>query len=286
MAQPRVAAFARLANGSVPPARVITGAATKLSRTVHGIAYDREHDLIYVPNPLADAVLVFRGDANGDEAPIRVIQGPCTRLVVPHAISFDAAHREILVASLNSRAIAVFPWDASGNVAPVRYISGPKTTLGHVVGLGVDPATDLLVVANSEQVLFFHRTDDGDVAPLGEIGGPHTGIGDEPWELQIYKSQIFLATSNHLHTNVYSGVTLKTGYLKPPDDPWLNPELGFIGIWGIRDRGDRPPRAMIKGPFSQLLHPTGLALNPRDGELYVTDSIRNGLFTFLAPEFF
>jgi DNA-binding beta-propeller fold protein YncE len=190
------------------------------------------------------------------------------------------------VAGLSSRAIAVFPWNASGNVAPVRYISGPKTTLGHVVGLGVDPATDLLVVANSKQVLFFHRTDNGDVAPLGEIGGPHTGIGDEPWELQIYKSQIFLATSNHLHTNVYSGVTRKPGYVKPPDDPWLNPELGFIGIWGVQDRGDAPPRAMIKGPFSQLLHPTGLALNPRDGELYVTDSIRNGLFTFLAPGFF
>ena len=268
------------------PERVITGAATKLSRTVHGIAYDPEHDLIYVPNPLADAVLVFRGSAKGDEAPIRVIQGPCTRLVVPHAISLDLDHHEILVASLSSRAIAVFPWDANGNVAPRRYISGPKTRLGHVVGLGVDPATDLLAVANSEEILIFNRTDNGDVAPVGEISGPHTGIGDEPWELQIYKSQIFLAASNHLHTNVYAGVTLKDGYINPPEDPWLNPQLGFIGVWNIRDRGDAPPHAFIKGPFSQLLHPTGLALNVKDGELYVTDSIRNGLLTFLAPDFF
>ena len=109
----------------MPPERVITGAATKLSRTVHGIAYDPDHDLIYVPNPLADAVLVFHGNANGDEPPIRVIQGSCTRLVVPHAISLDLAHHEILVASLSSRAIAVFPWDANGNVAPMRYINGP-----------------------------------------------------------------------------------------------------------------------------------------------------------------
>lgn len=47
-----------------------------------------------------------------------------------------------------------------------------------------------------------------------------------------------------------------------------------------------PPRAVIKGPFSQMLHPTGLAINAKHGELYVTDSIRNGLLTFFAPEFF
>jgi NHL repeat len=61
---------------------------------------------------------------------------------------------------------------------------------------------------------------------------------------------------------------------------------GFVGVWNIRDRGDAPPHAIIKGPYSQLLHPTGLALNVKNGELYVTDSIRNGLFTYLVPELF
>jgi len=27
-----------------------------------------------------------------------------------------------------------------------------------------------------------------------------------------------------------------------------------------------------------------VSLNPKDGEIYVTDSIRNGLFSFLVPE--
>jgi hypothetical protein len=27
-----------------------------------------------------------------------------------------------------------------------------------------------------------------------------------------------------------------------------------------------------------------LALNPKDGEIYTTDSVRNGLFTFLVPD--
>jgi hypothetical protein len=213
-----------------------------------------------------------------------VIQGPCTGLVNPHAVSLDLAHREILVASLSARAIAIFPMDANGNATPARYLKGPKTRLGHIVGLGVDPASDLMAVANSEEILLFHRTDNGDVAPAGEIKGVHTGIRDEPWELHVYKGRIYLAASNHLHQNLYTGVTLKDNYSKPPDDPWLNPELGFIGVWNISDRGDVPPRATVGGAFSQLVHPTGLALNPKDGEIYVTDSIRNGLFTYLVPD--
>jgi hypothetical protein len=44
------------------------------------------------------------------------------------------------------------------------------------------------------------------------------------------------------------------------------------------------PRSINKGPFSQLLHPKGLALNLKHGEIYIIDNIGNGLFTFLVPE--
>ena len=275
-----------MANGNQTPVRVITGQSTKLARTVHGIAYDPVHDEIVVPNPLSDAVLVFRGAASGDEAPLRVIQGPCTRLVVPHAVSLDVEHGEMLVASLSGKSISVFPWNADGNVAPVRRIQGPHTKLGHVVGIGVDPETNLMAVANSEEMLIFNRTDNGDTTPRAIIGGKNTGIGDEPWEIQMYRGRIFLASSNHLHRNLYAGVTLKDRYAKVPEDPWLDPNLGFIGVWMITDKGDVPPRAMIKGPFSGLLHPTGLALDPAHGELFVSDSVHNGLSAFLIPELF
>src|ERR1700686_598683 len=97
------------------PERVITGAATKMARTVHGVAYDPERAEIYVTNALADAVLVFRAGASGAEPPVRVIQGPCTGLVNPHAISLDLEHRESLVSSLRPAALAVFPEAANGS---------------------------------------------------------------------------------------------------------------------------------------------------------------------------
>ena len=104
--------------------------------------------------------------------------------------------------------------------------------------------------------------------------------------MQFFKGKIFLAASNHLHVNLYLGITLKESSKAVPDDPWLNPTLGFVGVWDITDNGDVPPRAMTRGPFSGLLHPVGLALNPADGEIYVSDSVRNGILSFLVPDFF
>ncbi len=275
-----------MANGNVAPTRVITGQASRLGRTIHGIAYDLVHDEIVVPNALADAVLVFRAAADGEEAPIRVIQGPHTKLVTPHAVSLDLENQEMLVASLNGKSIYAFPWNANGDVAPLRVIKGPKTVLGHVVGLAVDPTRNLLAVANSKDILIFNRTDNGDIAPRARIIGANTGITDEPWQMQIHDGKIFLAASNHLHQNLYSGVALKGTYTKVPDDPWLDPNLGFVGVWKVTDNGDVAPSAMIRGPFSGLLHPAGLALNAKDGEIYVSDSVRNGILTFVVPDFF
>jgi DNA-binding beta-propeller fold protein YncE len=284
--QPRIAVFARLANGDAAPTRLITGQNTLLGRTIHGLAYDPARDEIVVPNALADAVLVFRAGASGAEHPLRVIQGPHTHLVTPHAVSLDLQNREILVASLTGRRINVFRGDADGDATPVRVIEGPKTGLGHVVGLAVDPERNLLAVANSQDILIFNRNDNGDVPPRGRIAGPKTGITDEPWQIEFYRGRIFVAASNHLHQNLYEGVTLRPDAKEVPDDPWLNPVLGFLGVWNITDNGDVAPLAMIRGPFSGLLHPVGLALNPKAGEIYLSDSVKNGVLSFLVPQFF
>ena len=257
-----------------------------MGRTIHGLAYDPARDEIVAPNALADAVLVFRAGASGAEHPLRVIQGPHTHLVTPHAVSLDLRNREILVASLTGRRINVFRGDADGDATPVRVIEGPKTELGHVVGLAVDPERNLLAVANTHEILIFNRNDNGDVAPRARIAGPKTGITDEPWQMEFYRGRIFLAASNHFHQNLYEGVTLRPDAKEVPDDPWLNPVLGFLGVWNITDNGDVAPLAMIRGPFSGLLHPVGLALNPKAGEIYLSDSVKNGVLSFLVPQFF
>ena len=270
------------------PSRVIEGQSTKLGRTVHGIAWDPVHDEIVVPNPLAAAILIFRGSAQGSEAPIRMIQGPHTCLSLPHSVSVDSANKEILVGDLGAHAVLVFPWNANGDAAPLRKIAGPKTRLGHVVGTGVDKATNLLAVANSNEILIFNRLDDGDIAPRAVIGGPKSGIGEEPWQLEIHDGNIFVAASNHLHHWVYPAgqIAPKAEWKEVPRDPWNDPASGFIGSWRITDNGDVPPQAIIKGPKSGLRHPSGLALDVENSEIIASDSVDNSVRTFRAPELF
>ena len=292
MSEPRIAAFARLVNGNVAPKRIIKGQATKFGRTVHGIAYDPVHDEIIVPNPLAAAILFFRGGATGDEAPLRIIQGAKTQLSFPHAVSVDAQHNEIIVGDPGGKKVLFFPLNAQGDVAPLRVIKGSKTKLGYIVGAAVDPVSNVLVIASSSiggasGLFMFNRTDDGDVAPRAIILGPKTNIQDAPWQVEIWQGKIFVSVANTTYRPLYQFDKPRASEAEIRS-PWndMRQGLGFIGVWNITDNGDVAPRAIIRGPITGLIHPTGLALNPQHGEVLATDSVRNGTFTFLVPEFF
>src|SRR5205085_4615214 len=156
---------------------------THLSRTTHGIAYDSTNDEIIAPNPLAAAVVIFRGGAAGEEAPVRTLQGAGTGLSRPETVAVDEKNNEIVVGDPGDRRVLIYRREADGNAAPIRTIQGPKTQLLQVVGVAVDPVRDLLVVSSYSRLpggitglLIFGRTDEGDVAPKRTITGPRTGI--------------------------------------------------------------------------------------------------------------
>ncbi len=64
---------------------------------MHSIAYNEMADELVVTNPFAQAVLTFRGDANGEVPPIRVIQGPKSGLGQPDVMSVDPVNNEYYV---------------------------------------------------------------------------------------------------------------------------------------------------------------------------------------------
>lgn len=276
--------------------RIIEGQATHLSRTMHGLAYDATHDEVVVPVALGAAVLTFRGGASGAEPPLRSIQGPKTRLVRPHTLAVDEKNDEIIVADTSSRSLLVFARDADGDVPPKRIIAGAKTGLLFIVGVAVDPLHDRIVAASVSSVpggttglFIFARTDNGDVPPRGVIAGPHTGIV-RPWQLAIDSSRgrVFVAAINNENHPPYA-LEMPRKDLPPDTDlpsPWNTGAPGFVGMWDLSDNGDVPPRGIIRGPGSYLVHPAGVAVNPKSGEVFVTDGVRNGMFTFLAPSFF
>jgi hypothetical protein len=276
---------------------VIQGQLTRLSRTTHGIAYDTTNDEIIAPNPLAAAVVIFRGGANGEEAPVRTLQGARTGLSRPETVAVDEKNNELFVGDPGDRRVLVFKRDADGDVQPVRAIQGPKTKLLQVVGIAVDPVRDLLVVSTYSRLqggvtglLIFGRTDQGDVAPRRVISGPKTGITRlRQIGLDPATGRIFVAAINNEYLPPYDVDKPRAGL--PPDvdlpSPWNTGSEGFIGVWNDEgDDGDVPPHSIIKGRSTGIVHPAGVTFNAKSGEVIAPDAVWNGLFTFLKPELF
>jgi hypothetical protein len=277
VAHPQIAAFARLAEHNALPTRRIAGQATKLSRTMHAIRYDEPHDEFVVGNPFSQAVLTFRGGADGEEAPRRVIQGPLTGMIKPDRVDVDPVHDEIIVPEPESRSILFFPRTASGNVAPVRVMNGDEYgwTAGEV---SVDTVHDLLVAtgtygtgrARQQAILIFNRGDRGSVRPRAVISGPHVGLTDTR-QIQVYPPGGWIVV-------VHPGRAGVGGDEKP--------ENIFVGVWSIEDRGDVPPRWKIGGPASTLISPRGVVLNPKTEDVIVADMRLNAVLTYHFPELF
>ncbi len=295
MGEPRIAAFARMANGTAGPERVIWGQKSKVVRYSHGVLYDPAHDETFASEPSTSAILVFRGGANGEEAPIRVIQGSKTRLHGPWQMALDLKHDELYTADFMGDTILVFPRDANGNVAPVRAIDGRKSGMFRPAGVAVDADRNLVVVATVVRksgehpepggLYVFNRNDNGNVEARAVIKGPRTGI-HAAWHVALYQGHIFAAVPNTMWRPVYDlgGFACRPGVTKPSPWVWTHP-LGFVGVWRETDNGDVPPRGIIRGGDSGLYSPFGLSLNPEEGEVLVTDQ-RNQIYSFVVPQLF
>ena len=236
---------------------------------MHAIAYDAVHDEFAVPQMYAQGIMTFRGGASGEEAPIRVIQGPHTQLLSPMRLEVDPVHNEIFVPQENE--VLVYPRNAQGDVAPIRILKGPDTQLG-ASALAIDPVHDLLVVGGSRKgvgtrLLIFNRTDSGNTAPQAVIGGPksHLLSISGPFALYPPKREIIVGVRG---------------------EGEMVADECFVGVWSMQDNGDVPPRYTIGGPNGVLKMVRGVALDAKNKTVIVSDKRLNGVMTFYFPEMF
>lgn len=255
--------FAREANGQAERLRAIEGQKTLLGRTMHAIAYDEVHDEIYVTQQFGQGILVFRGGATGEEAPLRVINGSRTRLIAPDRLAVDPVHDEIYVPEGGH--LLVFDRKADGNVAPIRVITGPNTGIGATRAVAVDPVRNLIIAATQgwsadgktaepgSELRIFPRTANGNVKPLRVISGLR-GMGN-------------------LAVDSASGLIFSM-------------QTKYVGVWHIDDEGRVPPRFTIGGPDGILRQGRGLALDPKNQSVIASDKELNAVLTFKVPEIF
>jgi DNA-binding beta-propeller fold protein YncE len=187
--------------GNVTPKRVLG-----VSHGAYGLALSKARDEIAmtIQDCNVNAVLVYKREANGLDAPLRGIQGRKTELADPHGIYFDDANNEIIVSNWGSwnvplrrfappeafpprdlpggtyqaPSITVYPATAEGDVAPLRKIQGSATQLNWPAALDVDPVSKEIAVANNgdHSILIFPSSGNGNLKPSRIIRGARTGI--------------------------------------------------------------------------------------------------------------
>ena len=203
--------FSRQARGNVPPDRHL-----ETPHGTFGIAVDEAAQELFLTVQHDSAVVVYQKMAQGEEAPIRLLQGDRTRLADPHGIAIDAKNGLLFVTNhgavhevspegsgdesrrgelkpnwpLNRRyavpgsgkllppTITVYPVKASGNTPPLRVIEGPKTQMNWPTGISVDPERNEIFVANDagDSILVFNASASGDAAPIRVLKGPQSMI--------------------------------------------------------------------------------------------------------------
>ncbi|HEY2845889.1 MAG TPA: hypothetical protein VGJ09_19670 [Bryobacteraceae bacterium] len=248
---------------------------------MHALEYDKYHDELVVNSPLNNAILTFRGGAKGEEAPVRVIQGPRTQIQsTPYdgndKMAMDTKNGDIYIGVATSGGagkgvILVFDRTANGDAPPKRILGGPNTgfTFPTAKGQGfphmvVDPDRNLLIVSTAGGFSVFDRTANGDVKPKFVIRGSNTMMGA-------------------------GGGGGGTGAVRITEAGWIVGACarGSVCAWNVNQPGNVAPHWKV--PVTEIAG-IGLGgqmtLDPIHKELIVPNGGRNVIFTFSWPEVF
>jgi len=244
---------------------------------MHALEYDPIHDELVVNSPLNNAILTFKGGAKGEEAPIRVIQGPHTQIQsTPYdgndKMAMDPINGEIYIGVATSGGagkgvILVFDRTANGDTPPKRVLGGPNTTFNFPTAKGqgfphmvIDPVRNLLIVS-SNGLKIFDRTASGDAKPKNVIAGPSTMMGGGA----------------------------NGGAVRITAAGWIvgGCDRGSVCAWNVNESGDVAPHWKV--PVQQIAG-VGLGgqmtLDTIHKELIVPNGGRNVIMTFSWPEVF
>jgi hypothetical protein len=281
-----------LADGSAEAIRTIAGQKTLIGPV---------RDEIYAYHNHLDAIAVYKGDADGDVAPIRMIRGPKTGLSFTNGrLALDPVHHEVFV-PVNTNSVLVFPALAEGDIAPIRVLKGPDTRLG-AEAITIDAVHNLLIVSGTSHG-WGRKASTPDLTMFGPRGARGSLDGGSVGQIAIFDR---MASGNTKPLRVITGVktmlsstqTLMTTY---PPRGWIlgavwgsaygetgapRSDLSMVGVWHITDNGDVAPRWTIGGPNGLLQQARSVTIDPKHKTVFVSDKYHNGVFAFEFPEIF
>jgi 6-phosphogluconolactonase (cycloisomerase 2 family) len=240
--------------------------------------------------------------------PKRVVQGDKTELQFNNGLYIDPKTSEIYsVESDTGDKMVVFPNNADGNVAPKRMLHSPH----RVYNIAADESKSELYVTVEfpPEVIVYNKTAFGEEQPLRRIRGDKTGL-DAPHGIAVDEKNrlLFVNTWGHASnykikgTGAFYPPSIKVYSLDAKDDTpplrvitgdktqlnWpaamkFNPDNGDLYVandigqsvlvfsGASSAQGNVVPARALKGSKTRLAYPTGVALDKKNQELWVSN---------------
>jgi hypothetical protein len=240
-----------------PPKRTVHGDKS-LIQFNNGLYVDPNGDIFSVESDTGDRMVRFPRDANGDVAPKAVLHTPHR----VYNLAGDETTQELFATVEYPPEVVVYRKDASGEEKPLRRIAGDDTGLDAPHGLAIDEKDRLLFV---------------------NTWGDHSNVsvaGTGKWFPPAIKIYALDATGDAKPLRVITGEKTQLDW---PAAMKFNPENGDLYVANdigqsvlvfanaSKAQGDVPPARVIHGPTTRLRNPTGIALDLKNKEVWVSN---------------
>lgn len=222
--------FSRQAKGNVAPDRQL-----ETPHGTYGIAVDEEREEMYMTVQHDNAVVIFHKMAQGEDSPIRLLQGNRTQMADPHGIALDMKTNRLFVANYGSQHLHddMPTWERKREGARQEKANWPRSTANRIPGSGRMGLPSITV---------YPRDASGDTPPLQVIQGQNTQL-NWPAHLTIDEKRGELFVANDMGDSIL--------------------------VFSTSAQGDVAPIRVLKGPKTLIKNPLGVYLDPKNNELWV-----------------
>ena len=240
------------------PKRVVQGDKTALQFN-NGLYVDPVNgDIFSVESDTGDKMVRFSREADGNVSPKAILHTPHR----VYNIAADESKQQLYVTVEFPPEVVVYPKDASGSPPPMRRIAGDNTGLDAPHGIAVDERNRLLFVNTWGHHSNFR------IAGTGKYLPP---------SIKVYSLD---ATGDAKPLRVISGGKTQLNW---PAAMKFNPDNGDLYVANdigasvlvfanaSSAQGDVAPVRVIKGPSTRLRNPTGIAIDRKNQEVWVSN---------------
>jgi DNA-binding beta-propeller fold protein YncE len=246
---------------------------------VAGIVLDPQRkEIMALNNDIEDTMVVMPYDAQGNQAPKRMLS-------VPHqawGLAMSRTHDEIAVTVELQEAIVIYKREARNVEAPMRVIRGPKTGLADPHGVFWDDRNNEIGVASHGNYRGLVKDVGGGCVPTGTTE-PEQGEVRPP-SIAIFSGD---ARGDTKPLRTIQGEKTRLDFpMALTDDP-VNGEIAVANngdssvlVFARTANGNAAPIRVLSGPKTGINRPMGVALDPVNNELWVSNFIDHTALVF------